>query len=92
MDDYVKMMANRQNIESNLIKGLDNCINAEISCGTISTLTDGIHLLKKSYFYQRLTKNPIHYGVKASEIANDPSGHFVLLEKVTESVKRLNRM
>lgn len=59
MDDYVKMMANKQNIESNLHKGLDNCINAEIACGTIGTLTDGIRWLKKSYYYQRITKNPI---------------------------------
>jgi replicative superfamily II helicase len=49
MDEYVKMMSNKQTIESNLFKGLDNCINAEISCGTIGTLTDGINWLKKSY-------------------------------------------
>ena len=51
MDEYVRMMSNKQNIESNLLKGLENCINAEIACGTIGTLTDGIHWLKKSYYY-----------------------------------------
>ena len=51
MDDYVKMMSNKQTIESHLIEGLDNCINAEIACGTIATLTEGVHWLKKSYFY-----------------------------------------
>ena len=68
MDEYVKMMSNKQTIESNLLKGLDNCINAEIACGTIATLTEGIHWLKKSYYYQRLTKNPLQYGVKVNEI------------------------
>jgi len=68
MDEYVKMMANKQTIESNLTRGLDNCINAEIACGTIASLTEGIHWLKRSYFYQRLIRNPIHYGHKASEI------------------------
>lgn len=92
MDEYVKMMSNKQTIESNLQKGLDNCVNAEISCGTIGTLTDGIHWLKKSYYYQRVTKNPVNYGLKQKDIAEDPSAHFILLEKVTESVKRLNRM
>ena len=92
LDDYAKMMQNKQNIESNLFKGLDNCINAEISCGTIGTLTDGIHWLKKSYYYQRVTKNPMAYGVKVMDIQDDPSAHFILLEKVTESVRRLNRM
>lgn len=51
MDEYVRMMSNKQTIESNIVRGLDNCINAEISCGTIGTLTDGIHWLKKTYFY-----------------------------------------
>lgn len=92
MDEYVKMMSNRQAIESNIFKGLDNCINAEISCGTIGTLTDGIHWLKRSYYYQRITKNPVAYGIKPLEIREDPTAHFILLDKVTESVKRLNRM
>lgn len=51
MDEYVRMMSNRQTIESNLLKGLINCINAEIAAGTIATLTDGVHWLRKSYFY-----------------------------------------
>ena len=42
MDDYVKMLSNKQTIESNLQKGLDNCVNAEIACGTITTLTEGV--------------------------------------------------
>jgi activating signal cointegrator complex subunit 3 len=92
MDEYVKMMSNRQAIESNLAKGLDNCINAEIACGTIGTLTDGIHWLKKSYYYQRLPKNPVAYGIPVTKMREDPSGHFILLETVTESVRRLNRM
>jgi activating signal cointegrator complex subunit 3 len=92
MDDYVRMMSNKQMIESNINQGLDNCINAEISCGTIGTLTDGIFWLKKTYFYQRFTKNPAAYGIKPTDVKEDPSGHFILLEKVTESVKRLNRM
>lgn len=92
MDEYVKMMSNKQTIESNLSKGLDNCINAEISCGTIGTLTDGIHWLKKTYYYQRVTKNPIAYGIPAAKIREDPNAHFILLETMTESVRRLNRM
>ena len=92
MDEYVKIMSNKQNIESNLFKGLDNCINAEISCGTIGSLTDGIHWLKKTYFYQRLTKNPTAYGLKHNELYDDPTAHFFLYEKVADAVRRLNRM
>jgi len=37
-------------------------------------------------------KNPVAYGVKYDEIAMDPSGHMILLEQVTKSIERLNRM
>ena len=42
MDGYVKMMQNKQKIESHLEKGLDNCINAEIASGTICTISEGV--------------------------------------------------
>lgn len=77
------MMANKQTIESNLLKGLDNCINAEISAGTITTITEGVQWLKKSFYFQRVRKNPNAYGVKYDEILMDPTGHSILLEKVT---------
>jgi hypothetical protein len=31
-------------------------------------------------------KAPIHYGIKTKDIENDPSGHFILLEKVTNAI------
>ena len=92
VDDYVRMMANKQPVESNLINGLDNCINAEISAGTITTVTEGVQWLKKSFFFQRVRKNPIHYGVKPDEIQMDPSGHMILLDRITKCIERLNRM
>jgi replicative superfamily II helicase len=92
MDEYVKMMSNRQNVESHLVDGLDNCINAEIAAGAITTVTEGVQWLKKSFFFQRVKRNPIAYGVKYDELQLDPTGHMILLERVTKSVERLNRM
>jgi len=91
MDEYVKMMSNKQAIESHLGDGLENCINAEISAGTITNVTEGVQWLKKSFFFQRVKKNPNAYGVKYDELANDPSGHLVLLDKVTKTIELLNR-
>ena len=42
MDRDVKMMQNKQTIESHLDKGLDNCLNAEIASGTIATISEGV--------------------------------------------------
>ena len=91
MDDYVKMMQNKQTIESHLDQGLDNCINAEIASGTITTVSEGVQWLKKSYLYTRILQNPHHYMVKSQAIKDDPSGHLILLEKVTACVENLNR-
>lgn len=68
MDEYVKMMSNRQAVESHLIDGLDDCINAEIAAGAITTVTEGVQWLKKSFFFQRVKRNPIGYGVKYDEL------------------------
>jgi len=91
MDEYVKMMQNKTFVESHLDQGLDNCINAEIAAGTITTISEGVQWLKKSYLYHRIIKNPHHYQVSRTEIQNDPSGHMILLEKVTNCVESLNR-
>ena len=62
------MMSEKQNVESHLIEGLDNCINAEISAGTITTVTEGVQWLKKTFFFQRVKKNPQHYGCSYNEL------------------------
>lgn len=66
-------------MESHLDKGLENCINAEISAGQISTISEGVQWLKKSFYYRRMVQNPITYGVKVTELQQDPSGHLILL-------------
>ena len=38
-----------------------------------------------------MLQNPVHYGIKYQDIHNDPSGHFILLEKVTEAAQALDR-
>jgi replicative superfamily II helicase len=68
MPEYVKMMQNKQHIESHLLNGLENCLNAEIAAGTITSVTEGIHWLRRSYFYQRMIQNPMHYGIKIQDI------------------------
>jgi replicative superfamily II helicase len=51
-----------------LDKGLVNCINAEIAAGTISSVSEGVQWLKKTYMYQRFTKNPHAYGISVADL------------------------
>jgi replicative superfamily II helicase len=51
VDNYVKMMQNKENIESHLEAGLSEAINAEIAAGAITNVSEGIQWIKKSYYY-----------------------------------------
>ena len=42
VDNYVINLSNKQSIQSYLIEGLNNCINAEIAACTVSTLNEGV--------------------------------------------------
>lgn len=79
---YVKMMQNKQFIESHLLDGLENSLNAEIAAGTISTLQEGVQWLKQTYFYQRMAQMPAHYGIKPQDLLNDPTGNFHIFENI----------
>lgn len=36
-------------------------------------------------------KNPHNYGVSVTDLQNDPSGHLILLKRVTDIIEQLNR-
>lgn len=91
VDRYVEMMNNQNDIESHLIQGIDNCLNAEIAGGTVTTITEALQWLKFTYLYQRLLKNPHHYGLGKNDLTEDPSGHAYLLNKVTEVCQKLHK-
>lgn len=61
-------MSNSQEIESHLMEGLSEALNAEIASGMITTVTEGILWLKKSYFYRRVLKNPLVYGFTYAQL------------------------
>lgn len=92
VDDYVKMMSNEQNIESHLHNNLDDCLNAEISIGTVTNITEAIQWLKFTYFWIRLKRNPRHYGVDMKTLASADSGGFnaYMIQLVSQASARLN--
>jgi len=90
VDDYVKMMSNEQNIESHLHMKLDDCLNAEVSIGTVTNITEAIQWLKYTYFWIRLKKNPRHYGVDMKSLQEDPSMTLYMMRMVSEASTRLH--
>ena len=90
IDNYVKMMSNEQDIESHLHTNLDDCLNAEISIGTVTTTTEAIQWIKFTYLWIRLKRNPRHYGVDMKSLQEDPGLNAYLFKLVSDTFHRLN--
>ncbi|KAL7542850.1 hypothetical protein ACHAXR_012148 [Thalassiosira sp. AJA248-18] len=53
-------------VESCLGERMCETINAEVSCGTINSLSDAIGYLKWTFYARRVKLNPSYYGAKSS--------------------------
>ncbi len=60
-------------VESSLQGQIVDHLNAEIASGTLLTRQNCIDYLTWTYFFRRLTKNPVYYGLKntSAEAIND---------------------
>jgi len=73
-------------VESCLGERMYETINAEVSIGTINSLSDAIGYLKWTFYARRVRLNPSYYGAKSS---NDDDLEDFFLEVVTETTEKL---
>lgn len=71
------------------VEGLVDSINAEISLGTVTNMDEGVRWLGYSYLFVRMRKNPLLYGMVASDVEQDPLLGSKRHSLVTISAKRL---
>ena len=71
VDNYVRMMTNKQEIESNLLTGLASCLNAEVACGCVTSMAEAVQWIKFTYLYRRCEINPRHYGIDPNIVYKD---------------------
>ena len=69
---YLSLLNQQLPIESQMISGLPDNLNAEIVLGTISNIKDAVNWLAYSYLYIRMLKNPKLYSITEEEIKKDP--------------------
>ncbi|XP_055949652.1 probable ATP-dependent DNA helicase HFM1 [Argiope bruennichi] len=62
-EKYENLVSGKQLIESSLHKHIVEHLNAEIVLGTITDTSIAMEWLKATYLYQRVFKNPKHYGI-----------------------------
>ena len=71
MNHYIALLTNQTNIESSLLDHLEDAINAEISNGTITSISEGAMWLKYTYLSQRINQNPKNYGSSWEDVHAD---------------------
>lgn len=88
LQHYLAAVTQQQPIESNFSKRLVDNLNAEISLGTVTSVSEAVTWLGYSYLFVRMQRNPHAYGIDWLEISNDPN----LVERRTKLIKDAARV
>ena len=72
LDHYMRAITEQQPIESRFSSKLVDNLNAEISLGTVTTVSEAVQWLGYSYLFVRMQKSPLLYGIEWAEIRDDP--------------------
>mmetsp|Transcript_15719 Transcript_15719/g.29656 ORF Transcript_15719/g.29656 Transcript_15719/m.29656 type:complete len:2127 (-) Transcript_15719:145-6525(-) len=90
MARYLDKLVREVPIESTFIKYLADHLNAEVVGGTVSNILEAAEWLMYTYLHVRMIKNPIAYGINASESESDPLLRKRSLELVKDAAKLLD--
>ena len=69
---YLALLTQQQPIESQLVAGLVDNLNAEICLGTINNIDEAVEWLSYTYLYVRMRLNPLAYGIPHNTREMDP--------------------
>ncbi|KAJ9110457.1 hypothetical protein QFC19_001583 [Naganishia cerealis] len=72
LDHYLSAILTQHPIESKLVPGMLDAMNAEISLGTIATVSEAVEWLGYTYLYVRMRRNPFLYGMEHDVLLEDP--------------------
>ena len=72
---YLRLLSHSLPIESQFISRLADNLNAEIALGTVTSIDDAIQWLSYTYWFVRMIKNPVQYGISQVIRDRDPTLH-----------------
>ena len=72
LQHYLSAVTQQQPIESKFARKLVDNLNAEISLGTVTSVSEAITWLGYSYLFVRMRRNPQSYGIEWTEFQDDP--------------------
>ncbi|ORY79832.1 antiviral helicase SLH1 [Protomyces lactucae-debilis] len=70
---YTNAITAQHPIESQFAERLVDNLNAEISLGTVTNVTEAVSWLSYTYLFVRMRKNPRVYGIEVGEYQDDPA-------------------
>tara|TARA_R110002003_G_scaffold55_5_gene4994 strand:- start:49114 stop:54714 length:5601 start_codon:yes stop_codon:yes gene_type:complete len=71
LDHYMRAVTEQQPIESRFSSKLVDNLNAEISLGTVTTVSEAVQWLGYSYMFVRMKQSPFMYGIEWKELEDD---------------------
>ena len=72
LQHYLSAVTQQQPIESKFSQKLVDNLNAEISLGTVTSVSEAVAWIGYSYLFVRMRRDPRNYGIDWSEIVEDP--------------------
>ena len=72
-DHYITAVNQQIPIESTFVNGLADALNAEIALGTVASIDEAVRWLGYTFLHVRMRKNPMVYGMSATDLLNDPA-------------------
>eukprot|EP01051_Picozoa_sp_SAG22_P003541 SAG22_NODE_174_length_16466_cov_34.991568_15_plen_218_part_00 len=88
---YLRLLHTGLPIESQLLRVVENHLNAEIVLGTLATVAEAVDWLGQTYLYTRAMRspNPLEYGITLAQRAADPDLYHWREKKITQIAKQL---
>ncbi|ORX42129.1 Sec63-domain-containing protein [Piromyces finnis] len=83
LSHYIQAITQSQPIESRFGFNLVDNLNAEITLGTVTNIQEAVSWLSYTFYYVRLKKNPLKYGLLPRDL-NEPD---YLIKHLTDIVK-----
>lgn len=88
---YRSLLNQQLPIESQMISRLPDCLNAEITLGTVSNVSEASIWLGYTYLYVRMVQNPTLYGISLETIEEDPTLEQMRLDLVHSAALILDK-
>uniref|UniRef100_A0A158Q7W7 Activating signal cointegrator 1 complex subunit 3 n=1 Tax=Elaeophora elaphi TaxID=1147741 RepID=A0A158Q7W7_9BILA len=91
MPQYLNMLLRQAPIESRFMSQICDNLNAEISLGTVSSISEAVEWLKYTYFFIRAKLNPLAYGIPRVQLERDPDLYEYFTQMMIEAAEKLDR-